>query len=112
VTVNTSFGPILLDGVGGAVTVGNQNGSVEVTANGSNCRPITIRTSFSPIRLRLPANASYRVSANTSFGKISSELPINASGTLSEGSISGMIGSGQCELRINNNNGDIAIQKY
>jgi DUF4097 and DUF4098 domain-containing protein YvlB len=112
-TIDTSFGAVLLDGVTGAVTVGNQNGAVEVTSTAKGaCRPIVIHTSFSAIRLHLPGNASYRLSAKTSFGKISTALTINTSGSLSSDSISGTIGGGQCELRLTNNNGDISILNH
>jgi len=111
--VDTSFGAVLLDGVTGAITVGNQNGAVEVTSTAKGaCRPIEIHTSFSAIRLHLPGDASYRLSAKTSFGKISSALPISTSGSLSSDSISGTIGHGQCELRLTNNNGDISILNH
>jgi DUF4097 and DUF4098 domain-containing protein YvlB len=112
--VETSFGPVLLDNVSGAVEVGNQNGGVDVTAGGGQgCRPINIHTSFGPIRLRLQGSPSYRVTANTSFARISSEFPMKTSltqgGGPSEGAVSGIIGDGRCELRLNNSNGEITI---
>jgi hypothetical protein len=109
--VNTSFGAVLLDGVSGAISVGNQNGAVDVTVSSASCKPIDIRSSFSTIRLRLPERASYRVNAKTSFGKISSDFPLSVSNVNSPDSISGTIGSGQCPLTINNTNGNINILK-
>lgn len=108
--VRTSFAAVLLDGVSGSVNAANQNGAVDVTATADKeCKPISIRTSFSPVRLRLPANGSYRISATTSFGKINSEIPMNVTGSISSDSLSGSIGGGKCELRIVNNNGNIDL---
>jgi len=111
-SVRTSFAAVLLDGVSGGVSAANQNGAIDVTATGDKeCKPISIRSSFAPVRLRLPANASYRLTATTSFGKINSELPMNVSGSVSSDSLSATIGGGKCELRIVNNNGNVDILK-
>ena len=109
-TVRTSFGAILLDGVSGAIDAGNQNGAIDVKSLSANgCRPIALRSSFAPIRLRLPSTASYHFSASTSFGRVTSEVPMNVSGVVSSDSLSGTIGAGKCELRIQNSNGNIDI---
>ncbi len=70
-----------------------------------------LRTTFSQIRVTLPANAAYDVSASTTFGKINSELPIAATGQIGSDSLTGKIGAGGCELRLTNNNGSIGILK-
>jgi hypothetical protein len=113
-SINTSFGAITLDNVSGAVSIGNQNGAVDVSLSGSICRPVEIKTSFSPVRVHLPPNPSYHVMANTSFGKIRSDIPLQVSGELTGGGgsstvISGNIGGGQCPLKISDNNGDVQI---
>lgn len=108
--VKTSFSGITLDGVGGSVDVENQNGSVQVTARSvKNCDPVSIRTSFSPLRVRVPSDGSYAVTAKTSFGKIHSDLPMMVSGSLSQDSINGKIGAGACPLNLVNQNGNIDI---
>jgi hypothetical protein len=106
---------VILDGVSGGVDVYNQNGSIEVsglaarTPGSLGCNPITLRTSFSPIRVYLPEAAGFNVTARTSFGKINSELPLTVSGSLSADALSGKIGAGECELNLTNNNGNIEI---
>jgi hypothetical protein len=110
VNAKTSFAGVDLQQVSGAIEVDNQNGAVDASSNTrSGCQPIVIHTSFAPIRLHLPPNPSYRVTAKTSFGKIHSDVPLTVSGSLSEDSVSGMIGAGRCELKLTDNNGAIEI---
>ncbi len=110
--IRTSFGSVSLDGISGPIQVENQNGAIDATSvlRGS-CQPISLRTSFSTLRVHLPADASYRVAARTSFGKISSEFPLSVSGALSNDEVNGTLGSGRCEMRLTDNNGAIEILK-
>ena len=111
--ITTSFGAVVLDSVNGGIQVENQNGAVDATSNLQGvCQPITIRTSFSAIRVRLSVDASYRVQARTSFGKIRSDFPINVMGSMSSDELSGTIGGGHCEMRLTDNNGAIEILKH
>ena len=108
--VRTSFAPVTLDGVAGATDVQNQNGTVEVTtARQQTCKPVTVRTSFSPLRVHVPADAGYAVTARTSYGRINSELPMTVTGVVSGDSLSGKIGNGACPMQLTNNNGPIEI---
>jgi hypothetical protein len=110
--IRTSFGSVSLDGIAGPIQVENQNGAVDATSvMRGGCQPISLRTSFSTLRVHLPADASYRVSAKTSFGKISSEFPLSVSGALSNDELNGTLGSGRCEMRLTDNNGAIEILK-
>ena len=61
----TSFGAVTLDEVGGAMTVDNQNGTVSVSAARlrGGCKNISLKTSFAPMQVRLPADAGYDVNA-------------------------------------------------
>jgi DUF4097 and DUF4098 domain-containing protein YvlB len=111
--ITTSFGAVVLDNVNGGIQVENQNGAVDATSNlQGGCQPITIRTSFSAIRVRLSSDASYKVQARTSFGKIRSDFPINVMGSMSSDELSGTIGGGHCEMRLTDNNGAIEILKH
>jgi DUF4097 and DUF4098 domain-containing protein YvlB len=110
-SVTTSFSGVSLEGVGGKITVENQNGAVDVTASGSSCKDVSLRTSFSHIGVRLPANAGYRIKARTSFGRINSQMPITASGAMGGDSLEGTIGNGGCLLELTNSNGNIDISK-
>ena len=120
VTVRTTFGGVTVDGVAGKVDVDNENGSVTIAGvaqrSGANCNSIVARTSFSPVRIFLPADAAYDVTARTSFGRIRSDFPLTmSSGTQLGGSsvtsvaITSKLGAGGCELRLTNANGNIDL---
>ena len=110
--VHTSFGGITLENVSGAVDASNANGSITVTSNQTGgCQPITLKTTFGPVKLMLPDNVNYNVSASTSFGGISTDFPVSISGQTNSESISGKIGNGGCELKITDSNGRIDILK-
>jgi len=111
-SVDTSFSGVTLENIGGKIRVNNQNGAIDVTAaSGSACKDIVLKTSFSHIAVRVPANAGYKVEAHTSFGHITSELPVTASGTMGGDSLNGTIGNGACSLGLTNSNGNIEITR-
>lgn len=112
-SARTSFGSVTLDDVGGTITVDNQNGTVTVSAarTSPGCRNVSLKTSFAPMQVRLPADAGYEVNARTSFGHITSDLPVTATGTLGGDSLNGKIGNGGCTLSLTNANGNIEILK-
>src|SRR5262249_57129650 len=82
--VRTSFSGVTLESIGAKIGVDNQNGAISVTAArpGSGCRDISLTTSFSSIRVRIPEGLGYNVNARTSFGRISSELPVTSTGSI------------------------------
>jgi DUF4097 and DUF4098 domain-containing protein YvlB len=111
--VTTSFAGVTLDGVMGRVDVDNQNGSVDVRAlsRGGKCFPVSLKSSFGPIRIYLPEGIGYDVNAHTSFGKVTSQIPLTVTGPFSADSMSGKIGDGKCPLTLDNSNGNIDILK-
>jgi len=112
--IRTSFSQVLVNGVGGRVDVDNSNGSIEVQVTPGKagaCAPVSLKTSFGPIRVFLPDGGGYAVDARTSFGKIRSELPLTTSGTFTTEALQGKIGDGKCPLTLSNSNGNIDIQK-
>jgi hypothetical protein len=112
-SVKTSFAGVTLESIGGKVTVDNQNGAISVTAMKppSGCRDISLKTSFSSIRVRVPEGLGYNLTARTSFGRITSELPVTSTGSIGGDSLSGTIGSGGCQLQLTDSNGSIEIAK-
>jgi len=111
--VNTSFAGVTLDAIGGRISVDNQNGAISVTATrpSSGCRDISLKTSFSSIRVRIPEGLGYNLTARTSFGRISSELPVTSTGSIGGDVLNGTIGSGGCQLQLTDSNGSIEIAK-
>jgi DUF4097 and DUF4098 domain-containing protein YvlB len=112
VYAKTSFAGVTVEDVAQPITVDNQSGSVTVRAKASNkCQPISLSTTFGPIKVVLPQGAGYDVTARTSFGHISSEAPMTVSGQVGDQSISGKIGGGGCSLRLIDQSGNIDILK-
>jgi DUF4097 and DUF4098 domain-containing protein YvlB len=112
-SVKTSFSGVTLDGIGGRISVDNQNGGIALTASrpASGCRDILLKTSFSSIRVQVPQGLGYNLTAHTSFGRISSELPVTSTGSIGGDTLNGTIGSGGCQLQLNDSNGSIEITK-
>jgi hypothetical protein len=75
----------------------------------SGCQPLSLATSFSSIKVAIPANANYDVNARTSFGRINTDLPVKTR-TFGEGTLNGTIGSGGCRMDLVNANGNITIE--
>jgi hypothetical protein len=110
VYAKTSFGGVTVSDAAGPVTVEDQNGSVVVEARpAQKCQPISVRTSFAPIRVTLPNGLGYNVAAHTSFARIRSEYEMTVAGEVSPDSLSGKIGGGGCDLRLMGQNGAIDI---
>ena len=111
--VTTSFSGVTLESIGGKITVDNQNGAIYVTATRptNGCRDISLKTSFSSIRVGIPDGLGYNLSAHTSFGRIMSDVPVTASGNIGGDSLNGTIGSGGCRLQLTDSNGSIEIVK-
>lgn len=112
-SVTTSFAGVTLESVGGKITVNNQNGGISVAAArlANGCRDISLKTSFSSIRVSIPQGVGYNVTAHTSFGRISTDLPITTTGSVAPDSLNGPIGSGGCQLQLTDANGSIEITK-
>ncbi|HEX7190119.1 MAG TPA: DUF4097 family beta strand repeat-containing protein [Thermoanaerobaculia bacterium] len=108
--VSTSYASVFLKGVNGLISVDNQNGAIGVTdLPAGKCRDISLKTTFSSIRVALP-HAGYNVHARTSFGSIHSALPITTSGDVSKENLNGTINGGGCRLELETANGNIAIE--
>src|SRR6201999_2518282 len=87
--VTTSFSGVDLEEIGGKISVDNQNGAISVSSRPpSGCRDVSLKTSFSSIRVGVP-EGNYTLAAHTSFGRITSDLPVTASGNIGGDSLNG-----------------------
>jgi hypothetical protein len=111
VSAKTTFAGTTVENAGGPITVDSQNGSVTAVAKPGACKPIVLKTTFSPIKVTVPAGVGYTVTARTTFGKIRSDLELTLNGSLGEGVVDGKIAGGGCELRLTGQNGNIDILK-
>ena len=64
------------------------------------CQPITLNTSFGPIRVTAVHGVGYDVTAKTSFGFIKSQASITVNGQVGRDSLNGKIGAGGCAMRL------------
>ena len=106
--VKDSFGSVFLKGVDGDVDVKNQNGGISVAGLRGACNPVTLHTSFSSIKVAVPAKVGYNVEARTTFGSINAEVPINAA-RRSEDTLTGTINGGGCKMELVTANGSVTI---
>jgi len=106
----TSYAGVQIEESAGPVTVENGNGSVTVRMKATQrCQPISINTSYSPIRVTVPRGAGYNLTARTSYGRITSQPEMAVSGQIGGDSLSGKIAGGGCDLRLIDQNGNIDI---
>jgi DUF4097 and DUF4098 domain-containing protein YvlB len=111
VYASTSFGGVTVEDVAQPITVENSSGSITVRAKAANqCRPISLSTTFGPIKVSLPNGQGYDVGARTSFGRISTGPPITITGQVGNESLSGKIAGGGCQLKLVDQSGDIDIR--
>ena len=114
--VENQFNSVRLSGVTGSVAVDNRNGSVDLRYEEPPRKNIRVVSRFGDVTLVLPASSSFSVDARTRFGDVSSDFSDLAerSGERHEvgrNSITGQVGSGGPEIRIDNQNGSIHIEK-
>jgi len=112
--VRTSYAPVFLKDVDGGVDVQNQNGVIGVGGLRGNCNDVTLKTTYSPIKIALASNASYTVTAHTVYGSINTDFPITVttrSSNETSNSLSGTIGKGGCRMELTTSNAGITISK-
>jgi hypothetical protein len=112
VYAKTTFAPVTIRDAAGLVTVEGQNSSLTVDAHASaRCQPISLRTTFGAIQVTVPMSAGYNLAAHTTFGRIqtSAATQVTVSGNIDPGSLNGKINGGGCDLRLDDQNGNIEI---
>jgi DUF4097 and DUF4098 domain-containing protein YvlB len=98
--------------VKGSVNVDNRNGSVDVRFQEPPRENIRVNSRFGDVTLVLPRDSSFNIDARTRFGSVSSDFPEVAERSDRErNSLSGQVGSGGPEIRIDNSNGSIHVQR-
>jgi DUF4097 and DUF4098 domain-containing protein YvlB len=109
--ISTRAKDIQLTGVSGDVQIQNNNGDVELRAADA-LGNISVDNRKGEIRVVLPANAGFRVDGRTYGGDVTTDFPdlkVNSAG--SQSSVSGTVGKGGPEVRLNTEHGDIEVRK-
>jgi hypothetical protein len=111
-TIQSQFQSVDLDNVKGSVNIDNRNGSVEVHYEQPPAKIIRIMSRYGDVRLVLPRDSAFTVEARTRFGDASSDFPeLTDRSDNNRESLSGQVGSGGPEIRIDNTNGSIRIER-
>ena len=111
-TVETSFDDVNIGNVRGAVDVKNRYGEIAVSFDQPPDADITVLGEFSDVSLELPSNAAFSIVGQTRFGDIDSDFDeIQAARLRGDRSLSGSVGQGGPQIRIETRNGDIRLDK-
>lgn len=88
------------------------NGSVRVAmGNAQWSGKLQLMTTNGSVDVTLPASAEFKVDAATTNGGIRSDFPITVQGTFGPKSLSGTVGGGGRELKLETTNGGIELKK-
>jgi DUF4097 and DUF4098 domain-containing protein YvlB len=112
VTVENQFQSVNLDGASGSVNIENRNGSVDIRYEQPPRKNIRVTSRYGDVTLVLPRTSTFSIDARTRFGDVSSDFPeLSRQSDRERNSFSGQVGSGGPEIRIENTNGSIHIER-
>ena len=112
VTVENQFQYVNLENVKGTVSVENRNGNVEISYAESPRNSIRVDNKFGEVKLVLPSSSSFSIDARTRFASISTDFEeLTRRDDPQRNTLTGQIGSGGPEIRIENQNGNIHVLK-
>jgi hypothetical protein len=113
VNVESSFNNVSIRDAKGAVSVTNRNGDVSVRLAEAPTKDISLSTEFSSVELDLPASSSFNMDARTRFGQIHSSFDgLNTNSQNAERTITGHVGQGGPNIKLDTRNGDIRLGRY
>jgi DUF4097 and DUF4098 domain-containing protein YvlB len=110
--VENQFHYVTMEEVKGEVSVVNRNGNVELRYTEPPRSNIRVTNKFSDVRMVLPASSSFTIDARTRFASVSTDFDeLSMRDEHDRNSLTGKVGSGGPEIRIENMNGSIHISK-
>jgi DUF4097 and DUF4098 domain-containing protein YvlB len=111
-TVETQFHYVKLEDVKGVIFVENRNGNVEVRFVQPPRNNVRVGNKFGDVTLILPDNSAFSLDARTRYAHVSTDFEtLSRRDEPDRNSLSGQVGSGGPEIRIDNQNGNINISK-
>ena len=111
-TVENQFDSVELEDIKGAVAVDNRNGNVELRYLQPPKNNIRVDTKFAEVKVVLPASSAFSLDARTRWATVSSDFEgLARVDDRERGSLTGQVGSGGPQIRIENQNGNIQIEK-
>jgi hypothetical protein len=110
--VRNRFHSVKLVDVKGSVNVENENGGIEVRYSQPPKNNIQLTSKFSDITVVVPSGSSFSIDARTRYSSISTDFnELNTTKDSDRNTLTGRVGSGGPEIRINNHAGNIHIEK-
>lgn len=110
VTLTTRNRTVELDDVSGPVTVSNRNGSVAVT-NAAPVAPVTITNEHGSVDLGLPEHGGFVLNVQARNGDLENDFALTPQDEGEVHRLSGKIGSGGPQIRVQTTDGDVTIRK-
>jgi DUF4097 and DUF4098 domain-containing protein YvlB len=112
VSVKNQFQYVRLEDVKGAIDVNNRNGAVELRNTEPPAKDIRVDSQFGDVTVAIPSRSAFSVDARTRWGSVDSDFSeLSRNRENERESLSGRVGSGGPEIRIENRNGSIRIEK-
>ncbi|HTK56491.1 MAG TPA: hypothetical protein VL295_06695 [Gemmatimonadales bacterium] len=112
--IETTNGPITLDGVNGAVTARLQNGPLTVTLAGTSWEGTGLDASTvnGPLTLRVPRDYNAKLETGTRNGPFHTDIPITVQGNIGRvgQAISTTLGRGGATIKATTSNGPLTIR--
>lgn len=105
----TGSGGIQLTNVAGELKARAGSGTIDV--QGVQTGDWDVTTGSGGIRVRLPENAKFNLSARTSSGSVNSDFPITVQGQLNRHELTGPVNGGGPSLNLHTGSGGIRIEK-
>jgi hypothetical protein len=108
VAASTGSGSILIENISGGLRA--RTGSGSITADGDPKDRWDLDTGSGSVRLRVPQQAAFDVSAHTGSGSVTIDHPITVTGRLRRNELSGRVRGGGVALSIRTGSGSIRIE--
>jgi predicted HAD superfamily phosphohydrolase YqeG len=114
-SVEDQFQSVQLEDVKGAITLNNKNGQIDVKFHQPPRKNIQVTSQFADVTVTLPSSSAFSIDARARFAQVTSDFPeLRRSDRDERGegnSLTGQVGTGGPEIRIDNRNGSIRIEK-
>jgi hypothetical protein len=110
VNVENQFETVQLNNIKGSVTVTNRNGSVDIRYDEPPRRNIQVNSQFADVSLVMPASSAFSIDARTRYADIETDFSqLNAREERERRTLTGQVGTGGPEIRIDTRNGNIRV---
>jgi len=112
VVVDNQYQSIRLEGLKGSTTVSNKNGNVDIRYDQPPSKNIQVNSQFGDVTVAVPASSTFSIDARTRYSSVSSDFPeLKQDDNQGRSSLTGRVGTGGPDIRIDNRNGSIRIEK-